>query len=1046
MLKQEALLRENVLTSPFMKTQEVQAIPVDKNYDIKPQPPAPVVNDNDATDTPSGKQAVQQLQNGEEDFHTLPLEAYDPCIDTEKGDQLLEFYRGERNGRVHGRSRWFYPDGTSEFRECEVLSYDKEENRYVIKWDSNGIMKKASRFNIRIDGEDVRLLLYRVDEALKNRTVAERIIQCTLLIDNIATPEPDLPADVKERVSFYVRSVPVFDRPYRNVQAYLALTPQARAAASCSRYQFPIGATERFEPSQAAKTLKDEKRVQTLYKEVDKDYKRAFRVTEFEAQLPYKGTHVRYNSGVEEYYQRFKDVMPVEKFRPVAEKIIEETSRRGVIDIGERSKPFFGLLREMNKKLHQGDQKKLETLVSVNTNFNKLSRLVFFGETYTRSVELKTFFEINMVKAHDHISNWKESMIQASNEIKDMVLKIKDQIDEEIKKRLKAASHESAKKNIGESRIPEETVQTLARFQSLVNFIFERGIRQSFEQSVDRFIHNFDEVLEFLADSLSIPPEKLQQTALDIEKIRQVADDAVFKKRMEKRMRLKCEIKYKASEGVYIRPKARQWKRDILRLIDEVIKLIVSCPCLFTSELDYARKSRLVLVIADAENDAFAVSRKLQLEKILDALLYVPSQLINIANGYREILDADRDVLKEKYSKTTVSNEEYDQELQRLCLAQERLETLFAEDLMFLGLFEVNCKKLRELFAYQISKLKKQMFQCIKGRIGQDAEDIDVAVKEIIQQLEKEPPAIEELVDQNRFLQTIETRRVDIQNIIIALFSKVTLLEQYHHPLTEKELHRAFAAFMRTLDIVKLKREAMVKNSTLWGKYKDDLRAETAVLLLDAGKLKEKLDQLQLKTEIKDYGNISYEYNQLGDQIGQAISKSEVIITRERLFMLPNTSFEELYNTKKLFQPYETLWNITRDYFYHYPQWTTGPITDLDREKLNKEVNGAIATLKSYISNEFLSDPEAQRIGGVVLQHFVDFKPMLPLIYDLRNPSMQKRHWDALKQSAEIEIPADGQISLKELLTKGIEKHKEQINEISDFATKERELLQASTG
>ncbi len=748
--------------------------------------------------------------------------------------------------------------------------------------------------------------------------------------------------------------------------------------------------------------------------------------------------------GIEEYYERFKEVMPVEKFRPVAEKIIEETSKKGVIDIGERSRPFFGLLKEMNKKLHQSDPKRLETLVSVNTYFNKFRKEIFFEKRFDRSVELKTYVEMNTVKAHYLLSDWKECMIQASDKIKSMLRDVKAEIDREIQLKLKAASHESARKNIGESKIPEEILQTMTRFQSLVNFIFERGIRQSFEQSVDQFIFNFDEILGFLAESLDISRDNLTKTPLDIEKIRKVADDAIFKHRMKRRMRLKCELKYKPGEGVYVRPRAAQWKQDITKLVDEIEKLIINCPCLFTSELGYARESRLVLVIADQDNDPFSKERKQQLCQILDALLYVQGQLETAANEYKAILDSDKENLREKLMKPSVTNEEYDAELQKLRKAQERLETLFPEDQLFLGLFEVNCKKVRELFSYQIAKLYKQLFQCVKGRIAQDADDIDVAVKEIIQQLDKEPPAIEELVDQNLFLQTIENRRVDIQNIIIGIFKRITLLEQYQHPLTEKEMARAFAAFMRTLDIVKLKREAMVRNSTLWGKYKDDLRAETAVLLLDAGKLKEKLDQLQLKTEIKDYGNISYEYNQLGDQISQAINKSEVIITREKLFMLPNTSFEELYNTRKLFAPYEATWNITRDYFYHYPQWTTGPITDLDREKLNKEVNGSMAALKDYISNAFLSDPKSQNIAGIVLQHFVDFKPMLPLIYDLRNPAMQKRHWEALKQATAIEIPADGQISLKELLNKGIEKHKEQINEISDYATKERELLQAN--
>ncbi len=298
LLRQEAFLRDNLPASPFMQTREVRRIPVDSNFDIKPQPARPVaVGENDVTGTPSAHQNEQALQPIADDFHTLPLEAYDPCIDTERGDQLLEQYRG-KTGRVHGRSRWFYPDGTSEFRDCEILSYDKEENRYVIKWDANGIIKKASRFNIRIDGEEVRLLLYRVEAALHNRTVAERIIQCNLLIDNISTPEPDLTEQLKERITFFVRAVPLFDRPYRNVLAYLGFTPGERARHSCTRYSLKISTPgARAEASLVDKAGVNAKCLQRLFDEADADYKRAFRVTEFEAQLPYKGTIRAHNLG-----------------------------------------------------------------------------------------------------------------------------------------------------------------------------------------------------------------------------------------------------------------------------------------------------------------------------------------------------------------------------------------------------------------------------------------------------------------------------------------------------------------------------------------------------------------------------------------------------------------------------------------------------------------------------------------------------------------------------------------------------------------------------
>jgi len=1013
---QENLIAQGDPQSPFMKTQRVPKIRVDSNYDII-----------------ENRRRELRLLEGEkakaEEFHTIPLEAYDPCIDVEEGDKVLEKFRN-KDGRVKGRSRWFFPDGTNEFRDCEILSYDPKEKRYVIKWAANGLIKKASRFNIRIEGEDPSLLIYRVNMATKSRHIAELIIECLTHIDNIPIALPTFPDTLKERISYYTRAIPQFSRSYRDVIGYLAMDPETRGRRARYKFVIPsLGVAGEFRAMKKAGINVNS--VKVLFNEVEKNYKQSFKIMEFEAQLPYK----------EEYYEKFKEIIPLAKFNPAAEKIIEETNTKGVIEIKDRSRPFFGLLKEMNKKLNQGDSKKLKTLLSVNANCHKLLGKYYFDKRSDKAIELKTYFDMNVARNHDIISDWKEFMIQASNEIIGIHNDIKGQIDADFKMKLEAAYYESARRNVGESKIPEEVLQTMIRFQELVNFIFERGIRQSFEGSVERFIQNYDTIRNFMADSLGFPSEALETFEFTIEDLRKIADDAIFKYRMRNMTRLKCLLKYDSNIGVYISPRINKWKEGMMNLIYDTMKAIMNCPCLFSAALGYARESRVVMVIENLETDPFTIAKKEELEKILDGLLHIPIQLEKVANQYRDILSADKESIKETFSKTSVTNEEYDAELGRLKNAQQRLNTLFPEDTMSLGLFIVNCKYVKDFFSVQITKLTKLVCQCVKHRIVQHADTIDNTVKEIVTLLEEEPPMIEKLVEQNKFIQGLERKRRDIQNVIIAMIDKITLLEEYQHPLNEKEYARNAESFGRTLDILKLKRNAVVRNASLWGLYKDKLKHETSLLLIEAGQLKERFDLLQVKNDLENYSKITYEYNQLGEDINQAINKAELVLTREKLFLLTNTSFEELYNTKKLFIPYEHLWNITRDYFDFYPQWTTGPITDLNRDKLMEDMNMSINDLRGFIANEFASDASTQEIAKEVLQKFLDFKPLIPLIYDLRNPAMQKRHWDVLNQITGLDIPADGKISLNELLSRGIEKWKEQVNDISDFASKEKTLL-----
>ena len=284
--KQDEMLRENLPMSPFMKTRPVDAIPVDYNYDPKVRP-APKEIINEETLSATGKDMPKEINDNPDDFHTLPLEAYDPFLGIENGEELLEIYR-KANGRVLGRSRWFYPDGTSEFRDCEILSYDTEEHRYVIKWGANAIIKKASRFNIRIEGEDVNILHYRINAAINFREIAERIIQCNLLIDNIDIPVPSLPSLRKQKIAHLICNVPIYEREYRDVWAYLNALPEERAIRP--RYKFTLDfKTIEVEIKIIESKKMNKKCLLCLFSEVDDGYKRAFKVMEFESKLPYNG-------------------------------------------------------------------------------------------------------------------------------------------------------------------------------------------------------------------------------------------------------------------------------------------------------------------------------------------------------------------------------------------------------------------------------------------------------------------------------------------------------------------------------------------------------------------------------------------------------------------------------------------------------------------------------------------------------------------------------------------------------------------------------------
>ena len=64
-------------------------------------------------------------------------------------DKVIEQYKDEASGQTIGLSKWNFPSGDAELRECIVYGYVKKQDLYEIRWCHNPeIQKKVSRFNL----------------------------------------------------------------------------------------------------------------------------------------------------------------------------------------------------------------------------------------------------------------------------------------------------------------------------------------------------------------------------------------------------------------------------------------------------------------------------------------------------------------------------------------------------------------------------------------------------------------------------------------------------------------------------------------------------------------------------------------------------------------------------------------------------------------------------------------------------------------------------------------------------------------------------------
>lgn len=122
------------------------------------------------TPAPGVRAPPQDKRPGELNY--LPLEMFEDDQFKEEGGMSRNVLLASKGTRLRGAgarafSKWFFQDGTFEWRRVSVL--DQEEARFLIEWEGNGKQKWVSVLNILFEGEEEEVLQERRQTAIHNR-------------------------------------------------------------------------------------------------------------------------------------------------------------------------------------------------------------------------------------------------------------------------------------------------------------------------------------------------------------------------------------------------------------------------------------------------------------------------------------------------------------------------------------------------------------------------------------------------------------------------------------------------------------------------------------------------------------------------------------------------------------------------------------------------------------------------------------------------------------------------------------------------------------
>ncbi|CAG9321581.1 unnamed protein product [Blepharisma stoltei] len=970
----------------------------------------------------------------------LPLELYDPILDPETPRKLLEQLKIEsKDGLVHAHSKWFFADGTYEWRDCIAQEYDVENDRFIIIWPS-GKIKRVSRINLRFPYDNEEDYEKRIDEAWRHRENAEKVLRFNYMVQITKKDSPDMPLRMLKKIIQFLQGFSKKNKfQLRNPLFYALIDLEVRhqprrylwkkerthlidesaefkkkGFASCSEYKEDylkkLPEIVIYFYSKRRQIPKDQ--IFSLVREIEETWTFASKQMDFEADLPFNTQKQELLSGI----------LPPSKLVPPSKLPYISPSASQPLP---KPKNFLKLLGSMNGLLHQSFPDHITILNKINTQLLELGPLLLFPKIQTKPLKLEKFVRAHKLESIKFLKEARNVMFDAQYDVQDIINQANLQRMKRNEDKIQARAYEQQHLDLEEC-LPTEFIQLMQRLLSVLNTQIENKLR-------DVMLNSFNLFLKRLSESLDLLPDSFED--LNGEEFR------IFRKIKGKSQGcIKCELII-IDRKFSIEPNGTDLQENIMDVLNTVIQDLSLLPTLETTLTGPVRSHNSLHI--------FEINQKKHhkmMENISNALkkqLYILHCFEVILEPYSYCISLDPHKVRKRFSKD-LNVDAIEDEIFKMKRTEIEIGEFLDSGILKLGVWSIKVANAKEEILEKIRRCVDVLLSLIEEDVQKRMNGLQELHEESIQVIGHEPRNLEELDGMRTFLNVQLPARLDfIKQEFETLFTDIEVLEGYLRQIPWEMFKQMWNCYGYRNQLETIKDSCMKSIAKNQGVFAQQLIKDQTSMLEKIDQIEEELKELKKADDIMKFEDYSYLFGILKNRIQNANEKTKVINFREGLVGAKPTDFKQLEQVKKEFNPYCKLWFHIRDFFYHSPKWYKGHMNELDREAISTELSTILKEVLQMERTVFKEHPQALKLTQELLKNVNEFKPYLPIIRHLSNPGLRDRHWADLEKRAGLQLSRQLNFSLEWAIENGIMKHQELIEEISEQATREQSLENA---
>uniref|UniRef100_A0A8P0SL08 Dynein axonemal heavy chain 2 n=1 Tax=Canis lupus familiaris TaxID=9615 RepID=A0A8P0SL08_CANLF len=400
---------------------------------------------------------------------------------------------------------------------------------------------------------------------------------------------------------------------------------------------------------------------------------------------------------------------------------------------------------------------------------------------------------------------------------------------------------------------------------------------------------------------------------------------------------------------------------------------------------------------------------------------------------YREIWEINKDSFIRRYQRLNPPVSSFDADIARYTEVANNVQK--EETVLNIQFVLLDCSHLKFSLVQHCNEWQNKFTTLLKEMAARRLLELHTYLRDNAEKISHPPQTLEELGVSLQLMETLQHDLPNLETQIPPIHEQFTILEKYEVLVQENvlemldSLNGEWVIFQQIL----LDSEQMLK------KHKDKFKTG---LIHSADDFKKKAHNLLEDFESKGPFTSNVGYQTALEQIAQVRAMLNAMQEEENslrsnlgIFKIEQPASKDLQNLEKELDALQQVWEITRDWEENWNQWKIGQFLTLQTEAMETMAHGLFRRL-TRLAKEYKD--RNWEIIETTRSKIEQFKRIMPVISDLRNPALRERHWDQIRDEIQREFDQESEsFTLEQIVDLGRDQHVEKIGEISASATKE---------